>query len=56
MKTDVVAVEPVQTVEQSSPSKGGAVVKKSSALQQSFMARLTGSRFRELNEVCFSYS
>jgi len=54
MKTDVVAVEPVQTVEQSSPSKGGAVVKKSSALQQSFMARLTGSRFRELNEELYT--
>lgn len=26
-------------------------IKTSSALQQSFMARLTGSRFRELNEV-----
>lgn len=33
------------------PSGEPKGVKTSSALQQSFMARLTGSRFRELNEV-----
>lgn len=29
---------------------------KQSALQQSFLARLSGARFRELNEVCFQSS
>jgi hypothetical protein len=45
---DVVAVERVVGQQ---PSNAGASAKNTSALQKSFMARLTGSRFRELNEV-----
>ena len=43
VKTDSSAIE--------TPYNEPKGVKTSSALQQSFMARLTGSRFRELNEV-----
>lgn len=42
-----------------SSSDGDAITKakpSSSALQQSFRERLTGSRFRELNEVCSFFS
>jgi hypothetical protein len=45
-KTTSLDNSPVET-----PSSEPKGVKTSSALQQSFMARLTGSRFRELNEV-----
>jgi hypothetical protein len=49
-KGSVDRMKTVESVKQQ-PSSNRSAATKTSELQKSFMARLTGSRFRELNEV-----